>query len=356
MTGRAGTGETVDDAATRSRIEDLPEYLREKMTSQMRDVLVHQFEDEARRRAELTLPDDPIEAARADYRAERAFWNEGGPAMETTTETHIRAAGVDVPVRVHRPVTVDAAGSANESGEVPAILFFHGGGFTLGDLDTHDRIHRMLAHHSGAAVVAVDYSLSPEVKFPQALHECAGVAAHVARHGGDLGLDGGRLAFAGDSAGSGLSIGAALLLRDESPEVFARLRALVLIYGGFGLQDSAARRLWGGWWDGMKMDDLSGFQEALYADPADADSPYVQTLRTDLSGLPPVFMRSAELDPLADDTAAFAQMLRRAGHDPDVREVPGVLHSYLHFGRLLDEANFTLTEGAQFVAAQFARG
>ncbi|SMY13167.1 alpha/beta hydrolase fold domain-containing protein [Brevibacterium jeotgali] len=351
-----------DSTPAQSRLEDLPAYLLERLTPQMRDVLEHQFEDEARRRAEVTLPEDPTEASRAEYRAERAFWNEGGPTMASTRELQIHAAGIDVPVRIHLPVTVDAAGSASGSGsaagsgKVPAILFFHGGGFTLGDLDTHDRIHRMIAHHSGAAVVAVDYSLSPEVKFPQALRECAGVTAHVAEHGEELGLDGSRLAFAGDSAGSGLSIGAALLLRDEAPDVFARLQALVLIYGGFGLKDSAARRLWGGWWDGMKMDDLSGFQEALYADPADADSSYVQTLRSDLSGLPPVFMRSAELDPLADDTAAFAQMLRRAGHTPDVREVPGVLHSYLHFGRLLDEANFTLTEGAQFIAARFAQG
>ena len=342
-----------DSGATRSRLEDLPAHLRAKITPQMRAVLEHQFEDEARRRAELTLPADPVEAARADYRAERAFWNEGGPTMSSTRELRIHAAGVDVPVRIHLPVTVDAAGSADGSGRAPAILFFHGGGFTLGDLDTHDRIHRMLAHHSGAAVVAVDYSLSPEVKFPQALRECAGVAAHVAEHGEELGLDGSRLAFAGDSAGSGLSIGAALLLRDEAPDVFARLQALVLIYGGFGLKDSAARRLWGGWWDGMKMDDLAGFQEALYADPADADSPYVQTLRSDLTGLPPVFMRSAELDPLADDATAFAESLRRAGHTPDTREVPGVLHSYLHFGRLLDEANFTLTESAGFIAAAF---
>ncbi|HJA39627.1 MAG TPA: alpha/beta hydrolase fold domain-containing protein, partial [Candidatus Brevibacterium intestinigallinarum] len=229
----------------------------------------------------------------------------------------------------------------------------HGGGFTVGDLDTHDRVQRMLAHHSGAAVVAVDYSLSPEAKFPQALRECTGVAAHLAAHGAQWGLDGSRLAFAGDSAGSGLSMGGALLLRDEDPDVFARLRSLLLIYGGFGLRDSATRRLWGGDWDGMKMDDLAGFMDALYSSEADARSVYVNPLEADVRGLPPVFLRSAELDPLADDSRAFAEVLRRAGQEHEHHQVPGVLHSYIHFGRMLDAANQTLAEAALFAAARF---
>jgi acetyl esterase len=340
----------------RSPVDDLPEYLREKLSPQMRAVLHHQLVEAVHRRQRLTLPEDPWEAARLDYREERAFWNEGGPVMESTRSTTIPAAGVDVPVRIHTPATAASGAGADEGGGtgMPVLLFFHGGGFTLGDLDTHDRVQRMLAHHSGAAVVAVDYSLSPEVKYPQALRECADVAAHLTRHGAEWGLDQERIAFAGDSAGSGLSIGAALLLRDEQPEVFARLRALVLIYGGFGLSDSASRRLWGGDWDGMKMDDLSGFMDALYASEDDARSIYVNPLEADVRGLPPVFLRSAELDPLADDSLAFAEVLRRAGQEHEHHEVPGVLHSYIHFGRMLDAANQTLAEAALFAAARFA--
>lgn len=339
-----------------SPVEHLPAHLKEKLTPQMWAVLHHQLVEAVHRRQRLELPDDPWEAARLDYREERAFWNEGGPGMSSTEDTAIPAAGVDVPVRIHRPVTAASGAVGADGPGLPVILFFHGGGFTLGDLDTHDRIQRMLAHHSGAAVVAVDYSLSPEVKYPQAMRECVGVAAHVAEHGAQWGLDGDRLAFAGDSAGAGLSIGGALLLRDEAPDVFTRLRSLILIYGGFGLRDSASRRLWGGDWDGMKMDDLAGFMDALYADPADARSVYVNPLEADLRGLPPVFLRSAELDPLADDSKAFAEVLRRAGQEHDYRELPGILHSYVHFGRMLDEANQTLAEGALFAAARFARG
>jgi acetyl esterase len=102
------------------------------------------------------------------------------------------------------------------------------------------------------------------------------------------------------------------------------------------------------------MDDLSGFMDALYATPEDARQVYVNPLRADLTGLPPVFLRSAELDPLADDSRAFAEQLRRAGQPYDYLEVPGVLHSYIHFGRMLDAANQTLAEGAVFAAARFA--
>ena len=341
--------------AAHSPVDDLPEYLLDKLTPQMRAVLHHQLVEELHRRQRLQLPDDPWEAARLDYREERAFWNEGGPVMASSVDTTIPAAGVEVPVRIHTPVTAASVAGEDSGTGPPVILFFHGGGFTVGDLDTHDRVQRMLAHHSGAAVVAVDYSLSPEAKFPQALRECTGVAAHLTAHGAQWGLDGSRLAFAGDSAGSGLSIGGALLLRDEDPDVFAQLRSLLLIYGGFGLRDSATRRLWGGDWDGMKMDDLAGFMDALYSSEADARSVYVNPLEADVRGLPPVFLRSAELDPLADDSRAFAEVLRRAGQEHEHREVPGVLHSYVHFGRILDAANQTLAEAALFAAARFAQ-
>lgn len=349
---------TDGHAAPAQRVEDLPDHLIEALSPQMRRVLEHQYADEARRRAELSLPEGPLEAARADYRAERAFWNVGGPAMASTRDVVLPVAGAEVPVRCHRPTTAARTGA-------PAIVFLHGGGFTLGDLDTHDRIHRMLAHHSGAVVVAVDYSLSPEAKHPQAMHETAAVAAHLAVRGEEWGIDPRRLALAGDSAGAGLSIGAALMLRDDQvggfadgavtgPEVFDRLRSLLLFYGGFGLADSASRRLWGGDWDGMAMEELSAFAEALYADPADADAPWARPITADLSGLPPVLVRSAALDPLADDSRAFAELLRRGGVPHDYREAPGILHSYLHFGRILDAANETLAEAGVFAAAHAA--
>ncbi|TGD29748.1 acetylesterase [Brevibacterium sp. S22] len=289
--------------------------------------------------------------SRAEYHAERAMWNEGGPIMARTDDRHIRAAGVDVPIRIHRP-TAEAV--------LPGIVFLHGGGFTVGDLDTHDRIMRVLAEAAGSAVIGVDYSLSPEATFPQALHECASIIDHLARHGDEHGIDGGRLALAGDSAGAGLTLGAALLLRDEpevvaaAPAGFTSLRALISIYGGHGLADSASRRLFGGDWDGMGANDLGNLMDDYFAEPQDAQSPYVAHMTADLSGLPPVFVAAAGLDPLRDDSRRLAETLERAGNDVTFEEHPHVLHSFLHFGRVLDDTTTVLHHAAEFASTQLS--
>lgn len=290
-------------------------------------------------------------AARAEYRAERAHWNEGGPTMAQALDGRIEVGDVAVPVRIHRPTAEDV---------LPGIVFLHGGGFSLGDLDTHERIARVIAAGSGAAVVAVDYSLSPEAVFPQALVECASVIDHLARHGEAWGIDPTRLAVAGDSAGAMLALGAALLLRDEPERVradpgFSSITSLLLFYGAHGLTDSTSRRLFGGEWDGMGPDALTSIAAFHYATPADAASPYVDHLGADLGGLPPTFVAAAGLDPLRDDSRALAALLRRAGTEVEFVEYPHVLHSFLHFGRMLDEANAALASAADFAASHFDR-
>lgn len=290
-------------------------------------------------------------AARAEYRAERAHWNEGGPTMAQTLDGRIEVENVAVPVRIHRP-TAEAV--------LPGIVFLHGGGFSLGDLNTHERIARVIAAGSGAAVIAVDYSLSPEAVFPQALVECASVIDHLARHGEAWGIDPTRLAVAGDSAGAMLALGAALLLRDEPERVradpgFSSITSLLLFYGAHGLTDSTSRRLFGGEWDGMGPEALASIAAFHYATPADAASPYVDHLGADLGGLPPTFVAAAGLDPLRDDSRALSALLRRAGTEVEFVEYPHVLHSFLHFGRILDEANAALASAADFAASHFDR-
>lgn len=227
----------------------------------------------------------------------------------------------------------------------------------------------MLAHHSGAAVVAVDYSLAPEAKHPQQLYEAVAVIDSLVTGGDQWGIDGGRLALAGDSAGGSLALGTALLLRDRASgdgpaarevdsaaqvaeQAFAAVCGLILVYGEFGLRDSESRRLWGGEWDGMGPADLAEYRTLRFADSADARTRYASPVDADLTGLPPALMYAAELDPLRDDTRVIDQLLRRAGVVCQYHEVPGVLHSYLHFGRLLDAANDTLTTMAGFAAAR----
>lgn len=358
------TSSTTPANSAPGSLQLIPTDILDAMTEQMKDVVRNQDQRaeacrragaEAAAQAQSRTPNATpgqlgLIAARAEYRAERAWWNEGGPTMTATLDLSIPAAGHDVPVRIHRP---------SDAPVLPAIVFLHGGGFTVGDLDTHDRIMRVLAAESGAAVVGVDYTLSPEVKFPQALLESAGVIAHLAKNGCEFGIDGSRLAVAGDSAGAALTMGSGLLLRDSpdrvgaSAGVFDSIRALLPIYGGHGLRDSASMRTFGGSWDGMSVDELAGFREGYFPAPEDARHPTVSHIDADLSGLPPVFIAAAGLDPLCDDSRALARLLRRAGNGVEFHEYPGVLHSFLHFGRALDETNECLSAAAAFVAAAF---
>lgn len=284
-----------------------------------------------------------LDEMRQAYVLERRFWNEGGPAMARTIDDTVPTPHGEVAIRCHLPV----AGT-----ELPAVVYVHGGGWVVGNLDTHDRIMRMLAHESGAAVVGIDYSLSPEAKFPVAIEQCAALARHLHEHGADYSIDGGRLAFAGDSGGANMSLATTLLLRDraDAGEPAVPISALALYYGMYGLRDSMSRRLLGGPWDGLTSDDLDYYLDCHLADPADERSPYLDCLGADLArGVPPTYLVAAELDPLRDDTATLAAML--SGHGvPCSHEVfPGVLHAFLHNSRMLDAAAVALAHGGAFL-------
>jgi acetyl esterase len=218
----------TEAAAPATDSAKIPAFILTAMTDQMRAVLdlqatrAEECAQAGRHAISADMDADTarLAAMRAEYRVERSFWNEGGPLMTHTVDEVIDTAGAQVPIRIHRP-TAEAV--------LPGIVFLHGGGFTVGDLDTHDRIMRVIAAESGAAVIGVDYSLSPESKFPQALHEVAGVFDRFARSGDDFRRSTvRRLAIGGDSAGAMLTLGAALLLRDDPASIGARCADLPL--------------------------------------------------------------------------------------------------------------------------------
>lgn len=308
----------------------------DRVSAQMKAVLV----TSAELAPDAYATDVGLDQMRRAYARERRFWNEGGPVMVETIDDTVATPHGQVAVRCHRP----RAGEA-----LPAVVYVHGGGWVVGDLDTHDRIMRTLAHESGAAVVGIDYSLSPEARFPVAVEECAAIARHLHENGSGYGLDGTRLAFAGDSGGAAMSMATTLLLRDQCGPALP-IRALVLYYGMFGLRDSASRRLLGGPWDGLTEDDLAYYLGCYLADPSDADSPYVDCLGADLGrGIPPTYLAAAELDPLLDDSAALAEMLGLHGVDHVHEVFPGVLHGFLHNSRMLDAAAVALQHGGAFL-------
>jgi acetyl esterase len=283
-----------------------------------------------------------LDQMRQAYCLERRFWNEGGPAMVQTIDSRIPTPHGEVAIRCHRPLP---------GGDLPVVVYIHGGGWVVGNLDTHDRIMRALAHSSGAAVVGIDYALSPEAKFPVAIEQCAALARHLHEHGADHGIDGTRLAFAGDSGGAAMSLATTLLLRDQSGPA---VTALVLYYGLFGLRDSLSRRQLGGPWDGLTEADLDYYLNCYLADADDARSPYVDCLSADLShGVPPTYLAAAELDPLVDDSTALAAMLGEHGVACSHEVFPGVLHGFLHNSRMLEAAATALDNGGAFLRRAF---
>ncbi|MCI9494434.1 MAG: acetyl esterase [Adlercreutzia mucosicola] len=280
---------------------------------------------------------------RENYVAGRAWWNEGAPKLARVVDDVVEGPSGAIAVRRYYPRLLTA-------GELsPAIVYVHGGGFVLGNLDTHDRICRILAERAGVPVVAVDYRLSPEARYPSAVRETAAVASFLHREGAGWGIDGDRVAFAGDSGGAHLGLAATLYLREECGGADF-VRCLLLFYGWFGLTDSASMRLLGGPWDGLAEEDWQ-FYMGLYAEDPETlvREPYANLLANDLTrDMPACYIAAAEFDPLRDDSACLATICEQYGIPCRYEMFEGVIHAFLHYTKMLDAANDALEHAATF--------
>lgn len=292
-----------------------------------------------------------FEQMRENYVAGRAFWCEGGPVMAERFDATVDGPHGAIPVRYYYP-----AAAKGESAE-PAIVYVHGGGFVLGNLDTHDRVCRVLARNAGVPVVAVDYRLSPEAKFPSAVEEVAAVAAYLHEHGSQHGIDGERLSFAGDSGGAHLGLAATMYLREEMGGSDF-VKCCLLYYGWFGLTDSSSMRLLGGSWDGLTEADWKFYMQMYANDPAElAESPYANLFLNDMTrDMPACYIAAAEYDPLRDDSATLAAICEQYGIPVRYEVFEGVIHAFLHYTKMLDAANDALEHGAAFYREQLGLG
>jgi acetyl esterase len=278
---------------------------------------------------------------RENYVKERKFWNEGGPAAFNTVELAVDGPQGPVPLRIYYP---------DGKPQHRAIVFFHGGGFTVGSNDTHDRMMRCLMAASGAAVIGVDYRLAPEYKFPVPLYESAAVCRYFQENGGRHGILPDKLGLGGDSGGANLALGVNLYLRD-TPGGNDFIAALLLYYGAFGLEDSPSHRLHGSLLDGMRRTDLASYMN-YYTLPEDKENPYFACFGNDLTfGVPPAYMCCGALDPLLDDSLLLKEILNSHGVRTQLDIVPGALHAYMHYGRMMDEAVTCLNNSGAFYKA-----
>ena len=244
-----------------------------------------------------------------------------------TADRRIPGAAGDIAVRVYRP---------DAPGPLPVVVFFHGGGFVIGDLDTHDGICHALATGVPAVVVSVDYRLAPEHPFPAAVEDCWAALRWVHANAGGLGADAGRLAVAGDSAGGNLAAVTAVRARDAGgPPVACQ----VLVYPCTDLTRSFASQRENAEGYLLTADGIDWFYGHYVPEGTDPRHPELSPLfADDLGGLPPAVVLTAEFDPLRDEGEAYAASLQAAGVETTLKRYPGMIHGFYGLDGVFDAA------------------
>lgn len=240
-----------------------------------------------------------------------------GPEVQHVEMREIPGPGGTVPVRIYTP---------EGTNPMPAIVYFHGGGFVLCSLDTHDSTCRELAVGTGSVVVSVDYRLAPEAKFPAAPEDCYAATQWTADHAQSLGIDPARLAVAGDSAGGNLAAVVSMMARDRGgPEICHQL--LIYPVTNFSFETDSYRDNAEGYFLTTHM--MRWFWHHYLETETDGAHPLASPLRAkDLSGLPSATVLTAEFDPLRDEGRAYAERLEQAGVPTQYTNYPGVFHGF----------------------------
>jgi acetyl esterase len=223
----------------------------------------------------------------------------------------------ELPVRVYSSVG---------SEDCPLLLFYHGGGFVLGDLDTHDELCRRLCVGIGAVVVSVDYRLAPEAKFPAGLQDCYAATCWAVEHAAQLGADGSRLIIAGDSAGGNLAAAVALMARDRGRPAIAHQ---LLIYPVTHCDFDTGSYVDNGVGYYLTRDMMRWFWDHYLASDAQANDSLASPLLANLTALPTATVVTAEYDPLLDEGIAYAEALAQAGVAVEQRTYPGMIHGFV---------------------------
>lgn len=292
---------------------------------------------EARPPLESFSPEEARKLAREDLKLV------GGTMEPVRSIENLRIPGPDgdIPVRVYTP---DAPAPR------PALIYFHGGGWVVCDLDTHDVVCTAIAHRAGAVVVAVDYRLAPEHKFPAAVIDSYAATAWVSSNAKKLGIDPQRISVGGDSAGGNLAAVVSLKSRDEDGPAIA---FQIMVYPVTDLssfatgsyQEFAADHY-------LTKSEMEWFRSHYLRSMEDARDPHASPLLTlDLSELPPALIITAECDPLRDEGQAYAKRLADAGVPVTYTCYPGMIHPFFSLSGVIPQAFEAIQQVANAVAA-----
>jgi len=295
----------------------------------------------------LPPPDTiPVAQAREQFMRARASFLAPPEDVAACVDRTLPGPAGEIPVRIYRPR------GSREQVRLPALVYFHGGGWVFGNLDSHDPLCRALANRAQCAVVAVDYRLAPEHKFPAAVDDALAVLRHLASHGSAIGIDGSRLAAAGDSAGGTLVAVAALDFRDRGGP---RLALQVLLYPATDLAMTAPSyaRLGQGYM--LTTERMLFFRNAYLRDARDIADWRASPLKAqDLSRLPPALIITASHDPLVDEGKAYADRLSAVGVAVSYRCYEGMLHGFLTMAGVIDAGKAGIDEIGAALGRAFA--
>ena len=287
---------------------------------------------------------DPQLARRAYDAGTLIYWHATPPLASVANRVFV-GPSEHLKVRIYRPREVTTPS--------PALVYFHGGGWVVGNLESHDHLCRYLAAQAQVVVIAVDYRLAPEHKFPAAFEDCLAAVRWVAASAEELAIDAKRLAVGGDSAGGSLAAATALAVRDEG---WPMLRLQLLLYPSTDFTaDTASMRDHG---DGYLLTRVAMEQFIDWYLPsriARTDPRTSPQLAPDHSGLPPAFVASAEFDPLRDEAHAYAHTLERAGVAVERHCYAGMVHGFMRMGGRVERALTALDDAAAALSAALGR-
>ena len=283
----------------------------------------------------------PALIARRIYRDTRSVL---APKAPDVAEVKLLVFDNRVAVRAYRPVVGET---------LPALVFFHGGGWTIGDLDTHDVVCRQLAVGGRCAVFSVDYRLAPEHPFPAAVDDCFFAARYIHGNAAKLNIDPMRVAVGGDSAGGNLAAVVALMARDAGGPPLA---CQLLIYPATDQRCASASHERNGAGYLLTKEGIRFFRSAYLPHPKDyTDWRASPLLAPGLAGLPPALVLTAGYDPLLDEGRAYAERLAAAGVETAYREYADMVHGFVLFGGVVDAANIAVTECCEQLRSAFEK-
>lgn len=290
----------------------------------------------------------PPIASQSPEEARRAYkdmkYDEEVESVHEVQNRIIPSPDGDIPVRVYLP---------EGKGPHPALLFFHGGGWVIGDIDTHDNVSRALTNLADCVVVSVDYRLAPEAKFPAAVDDCYAATLWVSENASEFNIDPSRIAVGGDSAGGNLTAVISYLSRENG---LPKLVHQLLFYPATDFTADNNSRCENATGYFLTIDDINYFSNHYLDKKEDYKNPLASPFLIDnLTGLPPATVITAEYDPLRDEGEAYAKRLKEAGVPVTLTRYDGMIHGFVVMASQLDKGKLALKQAAASLKKTFEK-